>query len=62
MGLGPVGAFVAGVGSDLIGPQEVTLVICGQGCLVAVFVLLFVPTVRDYSMRAAIAHSQTQIR
>jgi predicted MFS family arabinose efflux permease len=62
MGLGPVGAFVAGVGSDLIGPQEVTLVLCGLGCLVAVFVLLFVPTVRDYSMRAAIAHSQTQIR
>ena len=56
-GLAPVGSFTAGVGSDLIGPQAITLVLCGLGCGVAVFALLFVPTVRDYSMRAAIAAS-----
>jgi MFS family permease len=56
-GLAPVGSFAAGVGSDLIGPQAITLVLCGIGCGVAVVALLFVPTIRDFRMREAIAQS-----
>jgi MFS family permease len=60
MGLSSLGGLVAGIGSDLIGPQEITLVLCGSGAFIALVVLAFVPTVRDYSMRAAIAKSLRQ--
>lgn len=56
-GLAPIGSFAAGVGSDFVGPQEITLVLCGIGAVVSVLALLFVPTIRDFRMSEAIANS-----
>ncbi len=56
-GLAPIGSFVAGVGSDAIGPQEVTILLCGMGAGVSVIALLFVRTIRDFRMSEAVAAS-----
>jgi predicted MFS family arabinose efflux permease len=56
-GLAPVGSFAAGVGSDFVGPQAITMVLCGIGAGVAVLAGIFVPTIRDFRMSAAIASS-----
>lgn len=56
-GLAPVGSFMAGVGSDVIGPQEITIVLCVVGAGVSVLALLFVPTIRDFRLSQAVANS-----
>ena len=56
-GLSPIGSFIAGVGSDAVGPQTVTLILCGIGAGVSVFALLFVRTIRDFRMTEAVAAS-----
>jgi hypothetical protein len=56
-GLSPIGSFIAGVGSDAIGPQAITLVLCGVGAGVSVLALLFVRTIRDFRMSEAVAAS-----
>jgi MFS family permease len=55
MGLAPLGALVAGVGSDLIGPQNVTLILCTCAAVISIAVLCFVPLVREYRISRAIA-------
>jgi MFS family permease len=53
--LAPVGGFVAGVGSDLLGgPKIITIVLAGIAAAIAVFVLLLSPTVRNYRLSQAI--------
>jgi hypothetical protein len=52
-GLMPVGAFVAGIGSDLVGPRTMTLIFSGIIGAIAVLVYLFVPVVREYRLSAA---------
>jgi MFS family permease len=52
-GLMPVGAFVAGMGSDLVGPRTMTLIFSGMIGAIAVLVYLFVPVVREYRLSAA---------
>lgn len=54
-GLMPVGAVVAGAGSDFFGPRNVTIVLCSIAASLAVATLLFVPTVRNYRLSSAIA-------
>jgi MFS family permease len=54
-GLSPIGALVAGVGADLIGPQVTTFILSGIAGLIAVAVYLGSPTVRDYRMSRALA-------
>lgn len=54
-GLMPIGALVAGVGADLIGPRTVTLLLSGAASLIAVAVYLFSPTIREYRMSKALA-------
>ena len=53
-GLMPVGAFVAGIGSDLIGPRAISSVLATLVCLVAIFAYLASPTIRDYRMSQAL--------
>jgi predicted MFS family arabinose efflux permease len=54
-GLHPVGALVAGVGADLVGPQLVTLVLSGLAGLIALIVFWTSPTVREYRLSRAMA-------
>lgn len=53
-GLSPVGAMFAGAGSDVVGPQEVTIILSALAIAVAVLVFLFVPLVRNYRISGAI--------
>lgn len=55
MGLSPLGALYAGAGSDWIGPANITLVLSGLAGLLAVLILLFSRTVRDYRISRAMA-------
>jgi predicted MFS family arabinose efflux permease len=50
MALGPLGAFFAGAGSDLIGPRAITVVLSGIAALIAVAVFLGSSTVREYRL------------
>jgi predicted MFS family arabinose efflux permease len=54
--LSPLGGLVAGVGSDLLGgPQTITTVLGSIAASIAVLVLLFSPTVRNYRLSKAIS-------
>ena len=53
-GLTPVGAFVAGIGADLVGPRTMTLIFSAIIVAIAVAAYLFVPIVREYRLSAAI--------
>ncbi|MFC1869854.1 MFS transporter [Chloroflexota bacterium] len=51
----PLGGLVAGVGSDLLGgPKMITIILAGSAAAIAVFVLLYSPTVRNYRLSKAI--------
>lgn len=53
-GLTPIGAFIAGIGSDLVGPQMVTIILGSTAALIAVLVLILSPTIRNYRMEKAL--------
>jgi MFS family permease len=53
-GLMPVGAFIAGIGSDLIGPRTMTLVLGGITGAIAVIVFFASPTIREYRLSQAL--------
>lgn len=53
--LSPLGALMAGGGSDLFGgPQMITLILCSIGAVIAVCIFLFSPTVRNYRLSQTI--------
>jgi len=52
-GLTPVGAFVAGIGADLVGPRTMTLIFSAIIVVIAVTVYLFAPIVREYRLSVA---------
>jgi len=55
MALMPLGGLVAGVGSDLLeGPKMITIILAGIAAAIAVFVLLYSPTVRNYRLSQTI--------
>ncbi len=59
MALMPLGAFMAGAGSDLFGgPKLITIVLCSVAAVVALL-FFFSPTVRNYSLNQAIARGST---
>ena len=58
-GLSPVGAFIAGIGADLVGPRTMTLIFSGIIVAIAVTVFLAVPIVREHRMSHAMADSET---
>jgi MFS family permease len=53
-GLMPVGAFVAGIGADLVGPRTMTLIFSGIIGAIAVIVYLASPIVREYRLSQAL--------
>jgi MFS family permease len=57
-GLMPIGSLVAGFGSDLVGPREVTIIFCSLAATTALLVFLLVPLVRNYRLSAAIANQR----
>ena len=52
-GLMPVGAFIAGIGADLVGPQAMTIVFGGIIAAIALTVFFASPTIRDYRLSQA---------
>jgi predicted MFS family arabinose efflux permease len=58
-GLTPVGAFIAGIGADLVGPRTMTLILSGIIITIAVVVFLAVPIVREHRLSHAMAESET---
>jgi MFS family permease len=54
--LSPLGGLMAGGGSDLLGgPKMITIVMAGTAATIAVLVLVFSSTVRDYRLSRAIS-------
>lgn len=54
--LSPVGGLIAGIGSDMLGgPKMITIVLAGTAACIAVLVLIFSPTVRNYRISQGIA-------
>jgi MFS transporter, DHA1 family, staphyloferrin A biosynthesis exporter len=51
--LSPVGAFLAGVGSDLFGPRATTIALSGAAALIALLVFARSTTVREYRLSQA---------
>lgn len=59
-GLLPIGAVIAGVGADLIGPRAVTIAMAGIAAAIAIGVFVFSPRIRDYRLGSAIAASTAE--
>ena len=54
-GLAPVGALVAGVGADLVGPRAMTIVLSSSAAAIAVVVFWASPTIREYRLSRGLA-------
>ncbi|MGC9348440.1 MAG: MFS transporter [Anaerolineae bacterium] len=52
-GLMPVGAYIAGIGADLVGPRAMTLMFSGIIVAIAVIVYFASPVVREYRLSQA---------
>jgi MFS family permease len=52
-GLMPVGAFMAGVGADLVGPRPMTIILGGICGAIAVIVYFASPIIREYRLSEA---------
>jgi hypothetical protein len=50
----PVGAFIAGIGADLVGPRVMTLIFGGILIAIAVIVFFASPTIREYRLSQAL--------
>ncbi|MEW6402005.1 MAG: MFS transporter [Chloroflexota bacterium] len=53
-GLMPVGAFIAGLGADFLGPRTMTIILSGIAGAIAMIVFLASSTIREYSMGQAL--------
>lgn len=58
-GLMPVGAFIAGVGADLVGPRTMSILFGAILGSIAVIVFFLSPTIREYRLRRALADTIT---
>jgi MFS family permease len=52
-GLMPVGAFIAGIGADLVGPRTMTIIFSGSIAAIALIVFFASPTIREYRLSQA---------
>jgi len=57
-GLMPVGAFIAGIGADLVGPRTITIVFSLIIAAIAVIVFFASPTIREYRLSQALVGVQ----
>jgi MFS family permease len=55
-GLMPVGAFIAGVGADLVGPRHMTIALSGIAGAIAITVFFASSTIREYRLSEAMAN------
>jgi MFS family permease len=53
-GLMPVGAFIAGIGADFVGPRTMTLIFSGIIATIAAIVYVASPVVREYRLSQAL--------
>jgi MFS family permease len=58
-GLMPVGAFIAGVGADFVGPRVMTLIFSSIISAIAVTVFFASPIIRDYRLSKAMGETET---
>jgi predicted MFS family arabinose efflux permease len=59
--LSPLGGLMAGAGSDLLGgPKMITIFMAGTAAAIAILVLVFSSTVRDYRLSRAFSQVSTQ--
>lgn len=49
-GLMPVGAFIAGIGADFVGPRTMTIALGGVAGAIAVVAYMVSPTIREYRL------------
>lgn len=54
-GLMPIGALIAGIGADLVGPRMITILLSGTAGAIAVIVFFASPTIRNYRLSHALA-------
>jgi predicted MFS family arabinose efflux permease len=54
-GLHPVGALIGGIGSDLVGPRMITLILSGIAAAIAIYVFFGSSTIREYRLSHALA-------
>jgi predicted MFS family arabinose efflux permease len=59
-GLFPIGALIAGIGADLVGPQLVTILLSGSATALAVIVYFASPTIRDYRLSQALSEADPE--
>jgi MFS family permease len=59
-GLMPVGAFIAGIGSDFVGPRAMTIVLSGIAGAIAVIAFLASPTIREYRLSQALVGTDNE--
>ncbi len=59
-GLVPVGALVAGVGADLVGPRTMTILLSSIAATIALVVFWASPTIREYRLSRALAPQATR--
>ncbi|MEM7113087.1 MAG: MFS transporter [Chloroflexota bacterium] len=57
-GLMPIGAFMAGIGSDFVGPQVMTIMLGGAVGVLAILVYLGSPLIRNYRLSEAIGETE----
>ena len=60
-GLAPVGAFIAGVGADLVGPKVMTIIFGAIIATIAVIVFVASPSIREYRLSQAIMNTDTDL-
>lgn len=58
-GLMPLGAMVAGIGADTIGPRHTTALMGGSAALITAIVFLVSPTIRGYRLSEALVSEGT---
>jgi len=56
-GLSPIGAFIAGLGADMIGPSVTTIILSVIAGAIALIVFFSSPTVREYGLKQALGQS-----
>ena len=56
----PVGAFIAGIGADLVGPRTMTIIFSGSIAAIALIVFFASPTIREYRLSQAMVATDAE--
>jgi MFS family permease len=58
-GLFPIGALIAGIGADLVGPRMITIILSSIAAAIAIVVFFTSDTIREYRLSQAMAAAST---